>query len=225
LKIAGEEGHEVVDSVTGVRGKGGTSLNEAARQFGLELNDFTQWGYRRGTQPGFLRTGAGRIFGQYGMWPLSYFDFLTNMGKKALDPEYRVQALKAGAWWAAMNATAYESFASIGADTGKWWFFSPSAPIPTGSPHWQFVQALGKSMENNEEGRAARRRALEYPLNFIPGSTEVEGILRAYNRGEDFSGPGFIRALGMRPLPEIEKERDWEEWVQYQMGYKEPRMR
>lgn len=225
LKIAEDIEHELVDT-NGIKKSMGTSSHEAARQFAFELNDLTQWPYRRGTQPGFLRTGAGRIFGQYGMWPLNYFDFLTRLTKRGLDPAHRTQALQTAATWLAMNTAAFQTFEHLGADTGKWWFFSPATPMPVGSPHWQFVQALGQSMEDTPEGREARRTVLQYPLNFVPAFAEMRSIIKAVGDGDitatDMSGPGLLRTLGMRPLPAIEQDKEWDDWVKFQMGFQEP---
>lgn len=211
-----------ITQLLNLAGDRSVEAKDVAKMFAREVNDLTQWPYRRGTQPAYLRTGMGRIFGQYGMWPMNYFDFMMRMTKKVA--EHPDKALPAVGIWAATNYAAVQTFEAMGADTGKWWFFSPATPVPIGSPHWQMIQAASKSLENSSEGREARRTVLEYPLQFVPNVTELKAIMRTIEEddlmkeGRGFASPGFLRIMGMRPMPEIEKDKEWADWIQWQMG-------
>jgi hypothetical protein len=202
---------------------------EVAKRSGLELVDNTLWPYRRGAQPALLRTGLGRIFGQYGMWPLNYMDFLKRMVSKY--HEFPAQSLKTSATWVGSNYAAVAAMNAGGADVGKWFFVSPSGY--GGSPHLELVEALAKSPENTYEVRASRKKVLEYPLNFIPTMNEMKSVIKAIDDG----GPAFndngmptgnlLRVLGFKPLDEAHEERmknlSPEEDIEYQLGLKRVR--
>lgn len=210
----------VVDRIVGQLHDTGFSDHDIARNIALEMTDLTLWPYRRGTQPGILRTGAGRVFGQFGMWPLNYGDFLRRGALKfAENPK---NALKATALWAACNYSAVAAMNGIGADSGKWFWFSPAAVEM--SPHGQFLLDLAMSPKDSKEGREARKKVLEYPLDFFPAGIEMQNIGKALESDEDMFDsngnltPSALRVLGFTPLKE-HPEHDFEEELRHQMGY------
>lgn len=200
------------------------STEDMAKKIALESVDHTLWAYRRGTQPLFLRTGIGRIFGQYGLWPMSYLDFLRRLtGKLAEHPRKSVQAL--GLWYAA-NKLASSTFSAVGGDVSKWFFISPAGY--GGSPHLQMAQALGQSLENSEQGRAARKTVLEYPLNFIPAFLELKSVSKYIADGSNFFNDDWsltddaVRIMGMHPQsPPLDLTP--EEEIEYQTGFNDRR--
>lgn len=209
----------------------GVPETEVARRIALETVDNTQWPYRRGTQPTLLRTGLGRIFGQYGMWPLNYMDFLGRLGKKyATNPR---QAAKTTATWLATNFAAVSAMSAMGADAEKWFFVSPAGF--GGSPHAQLVQDLFKSPEETQEGRDARKRVLEYPMQFVPAGNEMQQIMRAVkdmDMGNEHDA--LLRILGFKPeappsgtvkpvKEETSSPSDLEKWLQYEAGERKQR--
>lgn len=210
----------VVDRIKGQIADQGFSDHDIAKNIALEALDLTLWPYRRGMQPTLLRTGAGRVFGQFGMWPMNYLDFLKRGALKF--GESPKNALSTTAMWAAMNYGAVAAMNGLGADTGKWFGLSPAAI--EFSPHLKFIEDLAMSPKDSQEGREARKRVLEYPLDFFPSSIELRNIGRAWDSGEDFFDgdgnltPSALRVLGFTPLKE-EPERDLEDEVLYQMGY------
>jgi len=182
----------------------GTPIEGVARDIALDTVDHTLWPYRRGTQPLALRTGIGRIFGQYGVWPLNYLDFLKRMaGNYKNHPK---KAMQATALWVASNYAATKALGGLGADVGKWFWLSPAGY--GGGPQLELAQSLLKAPEETEEGRKARKTILEYPLNFVPSSNQIRQILSIEERGEPLfksdgtPGPGFLRALGFKPKKE-----------------------
>jgi hypothetical protein len=207
---------------------------EAAKQIALEMVDLTLWPYRRGMQPYLLRTGAGRVFGQFGMWPMNYGDFLRRSAfKMTTNPK---QAIKLAAVWTMTNYAAVQAMQGMGADADKWFFLSPAGYGL--SPHAQFLLDLGKSPEETPDGRAARKRVLEYPLDFFPGGVEMRQIHRMLQSDEppfDANGhptPSFLRALGFKPMedksggkPEKptkeikDQSNPAEEWIKFELGY------
>lgn len=198
----------------------GFSDEEVARNIALEFVDLTLWPYRRGAQPSLLRTGAGRILGQYGMWPMNYLDFVKRLGKKTA--EHPKQALTTIAMWGAANYTAVWSMNKIGADAGKWFWFSPAAVEM--SPHAKFAKDLFEAPKDSPEGREARRNVLEYPLTFFPSGIEMRNIERAMESGEALWNENGLteqglRVLGFAPLRE-EEDRTIGEEVLHQFGYR-----
>lgn len=63
----------------------GNDRTELAKRISLDMVDRTLWAYRRGQQPGLLRTGVGRVFGQYGYWPMNFASYLQTIGARALE--------------------------------------------------------------------------------------------------------------------------------------------
>jgi hypothetical protein len=202
-----------------------TPAEDAATKVALEAVDITQWPYRRGTQPTLLRYGAGRIFGQYGVWPANYADFLYRIGRKF--SERPQLAGRTAAMWVGVNYSLTHAMESLGVDTSKWFWQSPAGFA--GSPHWDFVHALMTAPENTEEGRAARRTILEYPLNFVPAMSEMRSVARAIEEGGFNSWPPqqseVLRALGFKPLDELQKDQSWDDFVKTQLGYENARRR
>jgi len=194
---------------------------EVAKKFGLEAVDLTQFPYRRGTQPLALRFGAGRILGQFGVWPLNFIDFSQRLGRKFVNnPQFYSSRI---ATWAAVNYAASSAMEAAGVDSSRWFWQSPMGFA--GSPHMQFVMNLMKSPENSEQGRQARKDVLTYPLDFLPAENEIQGILTSI-QGQGFdewppSHSTLLRALGFKPLVEHQSDRDWEQWVRFQLGFKQ----
>ena len=196
------------------------SVEEMAKRIALEAVDHTLWAYRRGTQPMFLRTGVGRLFGQYGLWPMSYIDFCARLTFKLA--EHPQKASLAMGMWAAANQAATMSFGAVGGDVSKWFFISPASY--GGSPHLQMAQAVGQTLENSEKGREARKTILEYPMNFIPAYIELKAVSEWISKGGNFFDedwnltPESVKILGMHPKsPELDLTP--QEEIEYQAGF------
>jgi hypothetical protein len=195
------------------------SPHDVAVRFGREAVDISQWPYRRGTQPMALRFTAGRILGQYGVWPANYVDFGARVGRLMFtQPKL---ATRMALMWGATNYAASKGLEGLGVDTSKWFFLSPMGFA--GSPNFEFIQNLMKAPENTQEGRQARRAVLSYPLDFVPATAELEGIIKGMGEpGGDAWPPNarsMSRLLGFKPMDEHVQTRDWQEWTRYQMGF------
>lgn len=190
--------------------------HEVARQIALELVDATQWAYRRGAQPAMLKTGLGRILGQYGSWPLNYAEFLTGVGKKY--STFPKQALGVASMWTAVNYGASAAMEGIGADSSKWLWTSPAGY--SGGPQVDLLRDLTASIGSDEQAKSARARVLRFPFNFVPASIAFKSMLTALDKEEDlsFGGKGFIRMMGFRPLEEINKDQDLKDWLLEESG-------
>jgi hypothetical protein len=195
------------------------SPEQVATRFGLDAVDISEWPYRRGTQPLALRFGAGRILGQYGVWPANYIDFGARVGRLTFtNPRL---ATRMALMWGVTNFAASSAMEHVGVDSSKWFFLSPMGYA--GSPNLEFVQNLMKAPEDTQEGRAARKAVLEYPLNFVPAMAEVEGVLKSMQEPGGNAWPPdartLTRALGFKPLDEHVTTRDWQAWARYQLGF------
>ena len=184
-------------------------LSQVADKIANELLDNTMWPYRKGGQPAVLKTGLGRVLGQYGMYPMNYLDFLRRIGAKMANPNTRMKAAKMGMMFSAVNYGAAESMEGLGAEWSQWLWASPGAYA--GGPNMQFVMDAMKSLEQSDEGRAARARVLKYPLNFVPFNVEIRNLIKATSEEggqEGLLSPAVIRVLGMKPHVEVDKELD-----------------
>jgi len=153
---------------------------------------------------------------------LNYGEFLRRAGFKFAESPKNV--LKGVALWGAANYSAVTAMNAMGADVGKWFWFSPAAVEM--SPHGQFLLDLAESPKDSQEGREARKRAIQYPLDFFPAGIEMRNIGRALESDEDFFdadgnlSPSALRVLGFTPLKDV-PERDLEGEILYQMGFGE----
>jgi hypothetical protein len=199
------------------------NIEAVSHRFARNLVDETCWPYRRSTQPAALRTGLGRVFGQYGLWPLNYLDFLKRTSRNAL--EFPANGARMAAAWAATSTMAYQGMEAIGADVSKWFFVSPAGFA--GSPHLQAVKNLAKFLEETQEGKRSRKELLEYPMQFFPGAVEIQSIFKAMdeNTGDLFVpggsfrvNPGVLRVLGFKPKKE-ELDKDLAEWTASELGH------
>jgi|HubBroStandDraft_1064217.scaffolds.fasta_scaffold00148_51 broad specificity phosphatase PhoE len=171
--------------------------SEAMEQFALRaartLVEATHWDYSKGAQPGIYKYQIGRVFGQYGTWPLNYIEyarrFLTSgSGTEARNAFIRL-ALAHGAIGAAGTA--------VGIDAGKWLWTQPMAY--GGGPILNALVNVPGSMDFETARGDESRRQVVAPFfpSLIPGGEEAEGIHRAIAEGEKDQ---WLKILGFVPL-------------------------
>jgi hypothetical protein len=188
-------------------------IEEAAKQFGLAMNDGTQFALRSGTQGAVLRTGMGRIFGQYGTWPSNYIEFVRKMSSRAMDnPKKGVPAM---GMWMAMNYGAFQAAHAMGIDAAKWLWFSPAGYA--GSPNLELVQNIMAAPEESQAGLEARRKLHETPFEYLPTGVEMRAILRSIEDGE----VNIPRILGFKPLDK-QQDIDFDTWLAVETGFERP---
>jgi hypothetical protein len=197
---------------------------ELSKRIALDMVDRTLWAYRRGQQPGALRTGVGRIFGQYGMWPLNFGEYIRTIGARTLEGgSVGKQAAKAGAMWLAANLATYELFdKGFGVDAGKWLFLSPAgfaggpalSAVTNALPAAAQAGSVVLGQEGTTEGAKALHEELTEPLHFIPGSNWSRSTLGTinnplyWNDDNTPTGAGWAKLLGFNPVNEKERERE-----------------
>jgi len=183
---------------------------QVATEFGLAVNEATQYG---GAPGSMLRTGMGRVFGQYGSWPMNTVEFLRKLVTRAVDtPSKGVPAL---GMWLASNYAAFEAAKSVGIDATKWLFFSPAGFA--GSPMLELAQHIYEAPEETDKGRTARKAILEFPLTeFVPAGVAIQNVLDGIDKGT-LSIP---RALGFREWKDPSEELDFSEYVRKELGFR-----
>jgi hypothetical protein len=189
------------------------SADKAAETFALSAVEATQFGGAPGLA---LRTGIGRILGQYASWPMNHLEFTRKLLTRAMpwnDPRHGIPAL---AMWTGLNYAAFEAAESVGIDAKKWLFVSPAGW--TGSPTLEMVENLLKAPEESDAGRKARHDILTFPLQMVPTGVELKNLYKAYDTG-DWNMPAI---LGFRNLKEPQQQRDLGEQLYYEFGSKPP---
>jgi broad specificity phosphatase PhoE len=141
-----------------------------------KLVEASQWNMRRGAQPMLYDYSLGRLFGQYGTWPLNYIDYARRFAA-ASDKGAAMQGLTRlvlahGAILAAGQAT--------GIDSGRWVFTQPAADWQ-GGPMFQMMLDMPKALDfDTAEGTEARHSIREefFP-GMVPGGVEAERLYEA----------------------------------------------
>jgi hypothetical protein len=195
-------------------------IEALANKIALDYTYITQWPYLRGTQPGLQRTGIGRLFGQFGVWPANQLEFVRRLARKStIDPEFKKEALKTVTMWVGANYAAVEVMKGMGADVSKWFWFSGAEGVgPQLGPTFNTGYAVTKMFRDDEEGRKARRELIEFPLQITPGNAAIRGWIRAFSRDE----VSPMELLGFKPYQELERDEDMGDWLEEEFGYKQP---
>lgn len=186
---------------------GDMPIHQVADEFGRQMVDSTLYSLRYGNQPQSLRTSAGRVFGQFGQWPVNYIEFARKLGARSIEFPTR-----GGAALAAFGAAQYAArnvAESLGVDISNWLFTAPAAYLP--SP----VMELAGNIAASPQEPSARRRAIEQALTFsVPGGVQLSNVFEAWKEG-DLS---MQRLLGFKEL-KPQDELDLQNWFIKQAGY------
>lgn len=173
-----------------------------------DLVDLSQWNYRRGASPGLYRYALGRLFGQYGTWPLNYIEFARRLVTKgdAGDKAAAITRL------AVMHGAMLSAGEQLGIDTGQWVFTQPMAY--GGSPIYQAVSNVPGSMDFETYRGSEARRSIVRPFvggldpvqlpTMIPGALEFNRLYKSFAT----DSPTFWADLfGFQPLKPNESEK------------------
>lgn len=174
--------------------------DDLAMRISKDMVDFSQWNYRRGASPGVYKYALGRLFGQYGTWPLNYIEFLRHV----LSRGDAVDKTKAISQLALSQYAILYAGQSAGIDTGTWVGAEPMAY--SGGPLMQGLQAFPSALSTETpQGMEARRtlRRLVFP-GPIPGGVEASSLLKALQADDKDAWKYF---LGFQPLRAGEEAR------------------
>lgn len=168
------------------------TYDDFASRAASKLVDATQWNYRRGATPGLYKYQLGRLFGQYGTWPLNYLEYARRFAQ-ASDKQAMVQGLTR---LAIAHSTILFAGQGAGIDTSHWVFFSPAGY--EGSPLLKAVLSAPAALSSGPRGEEARSNLLDVanPMELIPGAEEFKEMYSAVNM-EDRSK--LVRLMGFTP--------------------------
>lgn len=169
-----------------------------------DLVDVSQWNYSRGSAPGFYKYGLGKLFGQYGTWPLNYLEYarnITGLGGSSLTAGEKVQTLTRLALAHTAILTAGDA---MGVDTASWVFTNPIAY--GGGPMFNAVTALPQTLDfESQKGADARRTVIRpiWPMG-VPGGLFAEQVYKGIKRDD----PDLWKTiLGFHPMQPSEHGR------------------
>lgn len=183
---------------------------EAMKQFALrttkDMVDATQWNYTKGAQPGIYKFGIGRLFGQYGTWPLNYVEY----ARKFLTSGGGDEAAKSFARLVLAHGAVLSAAQHAGIDAGKWVLTNPLAY--GGGPIFQAVTNIPGTMDfESARGDEARREMVRmFWPGMLPGGDEAEAVYTAIRDGEQNQ---WLKILGFNPIDERAKLSGYHQFV------------
>jgi len=191
------EAKQIIDMV-----KSG-NIPGAARRAGYLMQENTNFIYRAGNSPEAFRGVAGRLFGQFGMWPVSYIEYIRYLSTFGT-PNQRAGKI---ARFMAINTAFGSAGTMLGVNTWKWLLFGPI--VFTGGPMLQIAQDAGKVVSSAAQGRddpeaamAAARLKKNIPSTFIPGSGFLKDVEATLEEAKFGIQPAITRML-LGQSPEV----------------------
>lgn len=158
-----------------------------------ELTELSQWNFKRGANPGLYEYQLGRLFGQYGTWPLNYIEYGRRLAA-AGDGKSQAAALTR---LALAHGAVLAAGQGMGVDTGRWVFTGPMAY--EGGPLFNAVTHaadLPKMFDQDQEGEDARHNL----GGIIPGADrliEAKDLFTDIASGEPHS---WAKILGFHEM-------------------------
>lgn len=165
-----------------------------------DLVDMTQWNYTKGASPGLYKYAAGRLFGMYGTWPMSYLEY----ARMILSKGDRNERLTAGARLMAAHSAVLASGQAAGIDTGTWVFTQPATF--GGSPIYNSIVNIPGSLDfETYKGQEARRALVSpvFPLS-IPGGLAAQQLLKAISTNDPDT---WKIIMGFKPMKPSEYDK------------------
>jgi hypothetical protein len=92
------------------------SVEDAARWYGAQMSNATQWIYQLGAGPAAFSHGFGRIFGMFGTWPAWFAENL----RRGLTQGTVADRARFAAWTAAVNGIFWLVAADTGMNIARW---------------------------------------------------------------------------------------------------------
>jgi hypothetical protein len=179
--------------------------DEAVHYTSTYFKDLTQFQYERGNTPRVLQSTLGRLFGQYGTWPLSYLDTLKNLVSGPGSKKNRYTTM---AKWAAIHTATFTTMSSVfGVDFTRWSYLAPMGY--KGGPFLELADqatSVLKATVSGEEDAAARIEAARLKQGVVGQLTPLPwGAMRTARKSIDSAmegdWPSFMRAV--LSMPEV----------------------
>lgn len=206
-----QQGHAFTPSVSGP--PTGPYANISMR-IGAELTKATQWNFQTGAQAGIYKYGIGRLFGQYGTFPLNYIEYARRM-------------MVNGGWSQGLGAPGVQAMmrlvlahgavlsagAAAGIDTSQWVFTNPMAY--GGGPLLKTVTDIPEAMDMQGRKGADARRELYHefgPWSWIAGGDEFREMHDAITSHDPNS---LIKTMGFQPLKPSDEDSGYYKFVPF----------
>jgi hypothetical protein len=153
-------------------------LTTAGREYGKTLVRDTQFIYNSTNAPMAFRGTVGRMFGQFGTWPIGFAEFMFQNAKAGGDATYRNQFLKR---YMIQKAALGSLGMAAGIDTSSYNFSNPLTF--QGGPWFQLIRdmsVLGTStneFDRRKAGATLRKAVGQYGTPFVSGTLNPLGGL------------------------------------------------
>jgi len=170
----------------------------AFKKFALNAAEDTQWIYRAGNSPLAFKKRVGRLFGQYGTWPVNFIQFFKR-GLTTGDVEATSTFVRR---WLMVNTGLFLASSQIlGVDARRWLFGGPFTFA--GGPSLQMASVALDYARGGYRRELAKGEFKHLIGAWMPGYYAIRDITRA---AEEFGYGdiplGIKRLTGMRPWEE-----------------------
>jgi hypothetical protein len=167
---------------------------ELVMDVGKRVADESQFVYASYANPRIFHHVLTKMGFQYGVWPVNYFNMLTQRGVFN-------SAAKKRFWfrWAATHGAIASAGTAAGVDMDDWAFFSPLQY--TGGPYLQFAVNMLHALQGRPGGQAARVTDVmgRMSKNFIPGLYKIDAVKAGqYMQHGDPAG-AILAAFRLKP--------------------------
>ncbi len=170
-------------------------INSLAERMAIHATHETQWLYRKANAPYWARSTAGRVFGQFGVWPSWYIEYAKNIATRGTP----INRTKRIAMLVGINGLVYEAGKEIfGVNVSNWMFTHPTQWYPIPLTAVQAAQKVVKGSEYDQQEAAGQLQDLA--LMHIPAYLSVKSMIKAQDeyREEDM----VKRFMGFKPAEE-----------------------
>lgn len=141
----------------------GTNPDLAAQFAGKQASDIANFLYGRGMQAQWMRSVGGRLFGQFGTWPMWYIDYIRRIVGRAGMQGFRAEGAKLFAKHVLVNVAILAAGKEVlDVDLNKWasygsifWSGGPGVQIAAGAS--TLMRGLGSVTSGNEDPLAQSR--------------------------------------------------------------------
>lgn len=177
-------------------------IEEAGRYLGSQLSREAHFRYGHANHPAGWGSVYGRLFGQFGTWPVQYKDHLVGgLTRGSLSDKIEFAAIHA-----ATNLSLAAAGAAVGVNLWSWIAF-PSLQY-TGGPYADAALDLVKAVSGSDAEQAMARRGLRFlfpslddPRSiFIPGSYLIGDLSNAFKEDRDPALTRVFKAGGFKFL-------------------------
>lgn len=170
----------------------GNDPNAAAGFLGKQAADVTQFLYGKGNQPRWMRSVPGRIFGQFGSWPLWFIDYTTRTATNLWRNGDKLGAAAFLGRIALADMALYEAGKAVGLDARR--YMGMNSLFYNGGPAIQAFQGAAEMLRGagdyiGQEDTPGAKQRMSSAANmlamtgraFIPYSSALRDIGRLMN--------------------------------------------